>query len=748
MKKYNRYLLSVSVIFILALLVYVPYVKCELGAGGVLPVTPNAQVNTYNSGLDITPDENLTEQRVAITKFIGDVRVIRKYQNKEEPARLNMPISSGDTIITGEGAKAQIVFKDGSTVTLKSNSKFTLDTAVRNSKAGTYVSRMQLKVGQLRAKLKKQKPGSSFEIKTPAAVCSARGTIFFLKVFATDSGLINSLVFVEEGKVYFYDVSGQYGHIIQELGTFDASRFGTGDPNTATEEEIAAWLADWGIGLEGALGFSSGPTGEDRNSSGNDVNNLNNNNLNNNGQNDINDDNRIQGNLFTQGGGAGQITTDVDTDGDGLYDLEETLLYHTDPDNPDSDEDGLTDGDEVNLYESDPNKEDSDDDDLKDGDEVNTYKSDPNKEDSDGDGIKDGDEVKVWDTDPLTADADADVDHVPDIEDAFDADANTGSTDPAVYGSRDSIREETKSIMERNSLRSDIQDIVDDANLRELDAAMTRIADAQTGKVLVDRNGYRVRVEQYILRPDSNTIQLLNINLRTEEAGSLAGLNTLDWTTRFNQSIDSLTGAELRDLPWHEYLLGTEDKPIDYGSEMPDYYPDWTQVTLNNPQGDSFMEKKRFADLEIHGKKETWRQEIKWDKVSFDGGESWHKFKTVDIRDGENNPVGFKINPKGLGRSYNVNVTFYVISDTGEIIDSGKKKFDSIWEALAVNMPQASGESEKAYKERQIGDNNLEISLGSKFGGGPKRYIDLIYIPWDKQNWNESHTWQEEEEPR
>src|SRR6185436_2378511 len=46
-------------------------------------------------------------------------------------------------------------------------------------------------------------------------------------------------------------------------------------------------------------------------------------------------------------GGDDGGTPDVDSDGDGLTDREETNKYHTDPNDTDSDDDGFSDGDEV-----------------------------------------------------------------------------------------------------------------------------------------------------------------------------------------------------------------------------------------------------------------------------------------------------------------------------------------------------------------------------------------------------------------
>ncbi len=63
-------------------------------------------------------------------------------------------------------------------------------------------------------------------------------------------------------------------------------------------------------------------------------------------------------------GGAGKCK--VDTDGDGLTDLQEAFLG-TNPNDPDSDHDGLTDGDEVFVYHTKPNSADEDGDGMSDG---------------------------------------------------------------------------------------------------------------------------------------------------------------------------------------------------------------------------------------------------------------------------------------------------------------------------------------------------------------------------------------------
>ena len=93
--------------------------------------------------------------------------------------------------------------------------------------------------------------------------------------------------------------------------------------------------------------------------------------------------------------------------------------------NPDTDGDGLTDVDEVNVYNTNPDLADTDLDGLSDGDEVNLYLTDPTKPDTDGDGVNDGDEIAAG-TDPLNilsfpivADGDLNDDGQVDIRDVM-----------------------------------------------------------------------------------------------------------------------------------------------------------------------------------------------------------------------------------------------------------------------------------------------------------------------------------------
>ena len=137
--------------------------------------------------------------------------------------------------------------------------------------------------------------------------------------------------------------------------------------------------------------------------------------------------------------GSGEAT---DTDGDGLFDIEETETYGTNPNLADTDGDGLNDGQEVLTYGTDPLDADTDDDGV--NDSLDAFPFNPQEStDADGDGL--GDNFEQLIIDAAQNDADPTNDYILSINDVlpdddFDLDGasnrsefilGTDPTDPA-----------------------------------------------------------------------------------------------------------------------------------------------------------------------------------------------------------------------------------------------------------------------------------------------------------------------------
>lgn len=194
------------------------------------------------------------------------------------------------------------------------------------------------------------------------------------------------------------------------------------------------------------------------------------------------------------------VEVPVDTDGDGLTDLQE-LELGTDPNNADTDGDGLTDGAEVNTHETNPLVADTDGDGLNDGEEVNSHKTNPLVADTDGDGLSDGDEVKIHRTDPLNARGDADGDGLSDADEilTYRTDPRNPDSDGDGFTDGQEIEMGTNPndasdpvYISANQMKT-INFAFDKSNLRDADAS--KLAD--NVELLRNAPGFKIRISAY-----------------------------------------------------------------------------------------------------------------------------------------------------------------------------------------------------------------------------------------------------------
>lgn len=430
-----------------------------------------------------------------------------------------------------------------------------------------------------------------------------------------------------------------------------------------------------------------------------------------------------------------------DTDGDGLKDGIE-VAAGLDPFGKDTDGDGLEDGYEAKAENNlDPFTPDSDNDGLTDSQESLTTGTDPHNWDTDEDGLSDSAEIREG-SNPNNSDTDGDT--IRDDEDAFPNkaykpdDPKEDKPNPAVYGSRGQIREKRLEMLEESVLRTEISDMLSGFWARHHDSVMERISDAQTGKVLTDSHGYRVRAEQYVLRPNDQTVQVMNISLRTKEAGGLSGLHTLNWMTTFDGSLNDLTASQIRNLPWNNYLNSYTEQivsPATPGNIAP------TDMNIKLAHDGNFIrEQTRF------GRRNSETQDVRAKTFSYHlaGFGSGAKIN-IRIPDGSiiepiagtiGNPGGFKykVKPKkGIKPEKSIYVNFHVIADSGGPANGNfsNMQFNNLGDALRTNLAD--------NPSIDIGNNNLEI--GVRPSTGEESLIDLIYIPWNRQNWRDNHSW-------
>ncbi|MFZ5516718.1 MAG: FecR family protein [Candidatus Zhuqueibacterota bacterium] len=102
----------------------------------------------------------------------GDVTILHADQQEWVNAKLYQPVFNGDQIMTRAESRCEIKLNDKSLIRIGENSSIIL------SKTNLTNLNSEVTTGRVWANIKTLKKKSSFEMRTPTAVCSIRGTIY------------------------------------------------------------------------------------------------------------------------------------------------------------------------------------------------------------------------------------------------------------------------------------------------------------------------------------------------------------------------------------------------------------------------------------------------------------------------------------------------------------------------------------------------------------------------------------------
>ena len=117
-----------------------------------------------------------------VQKTQGKVYVIHKDDNVAYRLKKNLPLFSGDTLITSKRARINAVMKDKSVFGLASSSKIVIDKSVYDPEKDTRTSIFVVLFGRARFIVQKLAGEPRFTVKTQTAVCGVRGSDFAISV--------------------------------------------------------------------------------------------------------------------------------------------------------------------------------------------------------------------------------------------------------------------------------------------------------------------------------------------------------------------------------------------------------------------------------------------------------------------------------------------------------------------------------------------------------------------------------------
>ena len=198
----------------------------------------------------LIPAVSFAEYVGSFSRIEGRVDLLRAGATTVVPARQGDGVSTGDIIRTKSDGRAEILFKDDTTVTVASETRLKIDEYTFNPDNSRSKGMLSLLRGKLRAAVSKVKAGlipvslgsSTFSISTPTTVAGVRGSVLFVFYERGITGVV-----FKEGHGFVYNINmperivdisaGQATFILKD----DAPPL---PPRPATDAELAVHTKD------------------------------------------------------------------------------------------------------------------------------------------------------------------------------------------------------------------------------------------------------------------------------------------------------------------------------------------------------------------------------------------------------------------------------------------------------------------------------------------------------------------------
>ena len=655
----------------------------------------------------------VSENDIGIIKSYEGEATFERHETKQVvPVTGNEPVLFKDIAETAEESRMELQFDDQSVLTLGEETSLEVNEMIFDPKKKTRKTVVKVAYGKIRVKASKLGAArNDLEIVTPTAVIGVRGTEFAVSVDkdgATEIVTLSGLVSVKSGRDDKKEVL-----LKADMATSVASTGTVSKPKKVSEDKKKEVVENTKVKnpvkVTGGGNVSSTEVRTALNSQGkSNASDSSEKEKKKDGKDDDDDDDEDDDKKKDRG-----RSSDKDDDEDDDDDKKKDRGRSSDKDDDDDDDndrgrssDKDDDDDDNDRGRSSDNGDKDDDDDEK--DRGNSEDNANNDRDDEKDSDNSDDNKDVSDTDKNN-DLASDEDNIIFSDDDDDTVYTEALDTIAAAGSND---------VTRSDLWETISDALDSNDFRERQGALEKIADAKAGRTLKDANGYWVRSQQYLLRPDDKTAEIVAVNYRGSNAEDLSGLTVMNWTTTFEQDLPS--GSALRDLPWGEYLTVNRDGDP-YINNSSDY--SLTDMTVEFTfDSDSITEARTFGSLS------SSRQNIDSEKLTVNsstfnydssGGKNTYSMGSMS--------GGFSYDMIGPKDDSTIEVETFVIGDAtdsdniGEDSDYDNLDISDLWTALAVNTDE--GES--------IGNNNLELT----FSNGDSETdllngtIDIVFVP-------------------
>ena len=172
-------------------------------------------------------------QKAKLSYFKGNISIFRK-QALIYP-ETNLRIYPGDSIVTAEESTAEITYEDGSVSSILPNS--VLKVGQLKKENGFFTTKIKTWVGSVLCKVQKLRKGDAFQVYTPTAVATVRGTVFEATVSKEQETSFNIL----SGELLAKSlVEGAKTYLLKDKFKYFVGKEGVPDIRKLTAQELEA----------------------------------------------------------------------------------------------------------------------------------------------------------------------------------------------------------------------------------------------------------------------------------------------------------------------------------------------------------------------------------------------------------------------------------------------------------------------------------------------------------------------------
>lgn len=162
--------------------VIIPAQGLPIGPRPFAPIEKKLHEEDTHVTVPLTKTGKTSVIKGMVAKVSGSVKITAKGDARSRDARISDIVGEGDSIETLANGYIEVRLDNNNAINLKPGTRLTIVRLIINPATGEFENIFEVTIGNVRARIEGLKGNSKFEVKTPTAVCGAKGTIIYVNV--------------------------------------------------------------------------------------------------------------------------------------------------------------------------------------------------------------------------------------------------------------------------------------------------------------------------------------------------------------------------------------------------------------------------------------------------------------------------------------------------------------------------------------------------------------------------------------